>query len=59
MYIFRQNGPTDGKIETMITVDSMFFVYIFIPVRLFMCDIQCIRWVPALSVVSVRYSGPL
>ena len=24
MYIFRQNGPTDGKIETMITVDSMF-----------------------------------
>ena len=23
------------------------------------CDIQCIIWVPALSVVSVRYSGPL
>ena len=27
MYIFRQNGPTDGKIETMITVDSMFCVH--------------------------------
>ena len=26
---------------------------------MFMCDIQCIRWFPALSVVSVRYSGPL
>ena len=23
------------------------------------CDIQCIIWVPASSVVSVRYSGPL
>ena len=23
------------------------------------CDIQCIRWFPALSMVSVRYSGPL
>ena len=29
------NGPTDGKIETMVTVDSMFFVHVFIPVRLF------------------------
>ena len=35
MYIFRHNGPTDGKIETMITVDSMFFVHVCIPVRLF------------------------
>ena len=24
-----------------------------------LCDIQCIRWFPALSVVLVRYSGPL
>ena len=24
-----------------------------------MCDIQCIRQFPALSVVSVRYAGPI
>ena len=35
MYIFRQNGPTDGEIEIVITVDSLFFVHVFIPVRLF------------------------
>ena len=32
MYVYL---PTDGKIETMITVDSMFFVHVFIPVWLF------------------------
>ena len=38
VYLPTQNGPTDGKIEIMITVSRFYgvFFHVYIPVRLFM-----------------------